>query len=130
MKNIEDLISNFIATFEKRDGDLLAPFFTDDILFTNYGNPTVRGKDQVIEVWKRVFHLFHVVRFETVNQAVNSSIVLAEQIHHLTLPGREAAPVYNMACYEIRDGRIAVWRDYSDSKYARQLLEATKPLAE
>jgi limonene-1,2-epoxide hydrolase len=33
-----------------------------------------------------------------------------------------------MALYEMRDGRIGVWRDFTDSKHANQLLEATKPI--
>jgi limonene-1,2-epoxide hydrolase len=34
-----------------------------------------------------------------------------------------------MALYEMRDGRIGVWRDFTDSQYAKQLLEATRPIA-
>jgi hypothetical protein len=55
---------------------------------------------------------------------------LAEQFHHLGLPGRAPAPIRNMALYEIRDDRISVWRDYTDSKYAKQLLEASNPITE
>lgn len=96
---------------------------------TNYGDAEVRGKTAVMGLWGRVFTMFETVRFETLNQAIDGNIVLAEQIHHLSLAGREPAPIRNMAVYEMRDGLIGVWRDYSDSKYAKQLLEASKPIA-
>lgn len=127
MSAIEALIQDFVATFEKRDADLLAPFFHDEIFFANHGDPDVRGRDNVVQIWKRVFETFEEVRFETIHQAVNGQIVLAEQFHHLALPGRESVPVRNMAVYEVRDGQIILWRDYSDSKFARQQLDAAKP---
>jgi limonene-1,2-epoxide hydrolase len=52
------------------------------------------------------------IKFETVHQAVNGDVVIAEQIHGLGLPQRNVAPVMNMAIYEIRDGTIVAWRDY------------------
>jgi limonene-1,2-epoxide hydrolase len=32
------------------------------------------------------------------------------------------APIKNLAVYEIRDGKIAEWRDYTNPQKARQLL--------
>ena len=129
MKNTEDLIRQFVASFESKDAGWLGTFFHEDILFAKYGDPEVRGKAEVVKAWERFFSMFDTVRFETLNQAINGSVVLAEQFHHLALEGRESAPIRNMALYEMRDGRIGVWRDFTDSKYATQLLEATKPIA-
>ncbi len=89
----------------------------------------MRGRDAVVQLWARVFANFQTVRFETLNQASNGDVVLAEQVHHLGLVGREAAPIRNMAVYEVHDGLITVWRDYTDSKHARLLLEESRALA-
>nr|WP_275891114.1 limonene-1,2-epoxide hydrolase family protein [Gluconobacter frateurii] len=35
----------------------------------------------------------------------------------------------NMATYEVSNGRIVLWHDYSDGQSAREALTATKPLA-
>jgi limonene-1,2-epoxide hydrolase len=129
MKNTEDLIRQFVASFQSKDAGWLGTFFHEDILFANYGDPEVRGKAKVVKVWEHVFSMFETVRFETLNLAINGSVVLAEQFHHLALKGRESAPIRNMALYEMRDGRIGVWRDFTDSQYAKQLLEATRPIA-
>jgi limonene-1,2-epoxide hydrolase len=48
--------------------------------------------------------------------------VLAEQIHHLGFPGGPVAPVMNLAVYELREGLITAWRDYSNPTYAAELL--------
>ncbi|GAB3956989.1 hypothetical protein GCM10027614_71060 [Micromonospora vulcania] len=75
-------------------------------------------------MWSNVFGHFAQVKFETLNQAVNSDLVIAEQIHGLGLAGGKLAPIKNLAVYEIRDGKMAAWRDYTNPEYARQLLGA------
>jgi limonene-1,2-epoxide hydrolase len=129
MPRIQTLIQDFVAAFEMKDAESLGRFLHEDVRFTNYGDDEVRGRNAVVQLWARVFANFEKVRFETLNQASNGSVVLAEQIHHLGLTGREAAPIRNMAVYELHDGLITVWRDYSDSKHARRLLDESKPLA-
>jgi limonene-1,2-epoxide hydrolase len=129
MPNIETLIQDFVAAFETRDAEGLGRFLHEDVSFTNYGDDEVRGRNAVVQLWARVFANFETVRFETLNQASNGPLVLAEQIHHLGLAGREPAPIRNMAVYELQGGLITVWRDYTDSKHARRLLEESKPRA-
>ncbi|MGW2709609.1 nuclear transport factor 2 family protein [Streptomyces sp. NPDC001356] len=120
----DTLVREFVDTFNGKDADALAPFLADDVLFTAYGDAPVRGRDAVIALWKGVFANFGQIKFETVHQAVNGDVVIAEQIHGLALPGGELAPVMNLAVYELRDGRIAAWRDYTNPAYASTLLHA------
>ncbi|GAB3947033.1 nuclear transport factor 2 family protein [Micromonospora vulcania] len=116
------LIREFMDTFEKKDAALLGRFFAEDIVFENYGDPELRGRTNLVDMWANVFRNFAEVRFETVNQAVNGDLVIAEQIHGLGLPGKKIAPIKNLAVYEIRDGEIAAWRDYTNPEYARSLF--------
>ena len=116
------LVRAYVGTFEKKDASLLAQYLHPEVVFRNYGDREVHGRGALLDVWAGVFGQFEVVRFETVNQAVNGQVVLAEQIHHLGLPGGPVAPVMNLAVYEIKDGLIAAWRDYSNPEVARQLL--------
>jgi limonene-1,2-epoxide hydrolase len=116
------LIREFIETFEKKDSALLGPYFAEDIVFENYGDPEIRGRDQLIAMWANVFSNFAQVKFETINQAASGDLVIAEQIHGLGLSGKQLAPIRNLAVYEIRDGKIAAWRDYTNPQKAGQLL--------
>ncbi|WUD77035.1 nuclear transport factor 2 family protein [Streptomyces sp. NBC_00510] len=118
----DTLVRTFVEAFNTKDTDRLLPFLHTDVVFRNYGDDEIRGRDALLEMWRNVFGTFEQVRFETVHQAVNGDIVIAEQVHGLALPGGPLAPVMNMAVYEVRDGRIAAWRDYTNPDYARSLL--------
>ena len=116
------LIREFIAAFEKKDAALLGGYFADDIVFENYGDPALHGRASLVDMWANVFRNFASVKFETLNQAVSGDVVIAEQVHGLGLPGKQLAPIRNLAVYEIHDGKIAAWRDYTNPQQAGQLL--------
>jgi limonene-1,2-epoxide hydrolase len=116
------LIKRFVSAFEKKDPALLKPFLDAEIKFRNYGQPEITGRDGVLALWGNVFKNFEIVQFETMHQAVNNNIVIEEQVHHLALHGKASAPIMNMAIYEIRNGLIVAWRDYTDSSYTHKLL--------
>jgi len=115
------VIEEFIAQFTHRDASKLAPYFDEDIVFENYGDPVLKGRDRLVSMWAGVLSNMERVEFTTVNQAVNDDVVIAEQIHGLALPGRKLAPIKNMAVYRLRNGRIVEWRDYTNPEYARTL---------
>jgi limonene-1,2-epoxide hydrolase len=116
------LIRRFVDEFSARNADALRPYFTEDVVFENYGDAPVRGVESVIQLWSGVFRAFSYVQFETLNQAVQGDVVIAEQVHGLRLSGGPMAPIRNMAVYEIRDGRISAWRDYTNPIHAQALL--------
>jgi limonene-1,2-epoxide hydrolase len=118
----DPLVREFVATFQHKDAARLERFVDRDVVFRNYGDDEVHGRAALLQVWAGVFGQFEVVRFETVHQAVNGDVVLAEQIHHLGLPGGPVAPVMNLAVYELREGLITAWRDYTNPIYAAELL--------
>ncbi|SCE77753.1 nuclear transport factor 2 family protein [Micromonospora mirobrigensis] len=122
MSDNDALVRGFVDAFERKDASLLVPFLHPDVVFRNYGDDEIRGREALTRMWDGVFQQFEVVRFETLHQAVDGDVVLAEQIHHLGLPGGPVAPVMNLAVYEITDGRIAAWRDYTNPIVARDLL--------
>jgi limonene-1,2-epoxide hydrolase len=116
------LIREFVDTFAEMQADLLGPYFSEDIVFENYGDPELRGRASLVNMWAGVFRSFAQVRFETLHQVVSGDLVIAEQVHGLGLPGKPLAPIKNLAVYEIHDGQIAAWRDYTNPQKARQLL--------
>ncbi|MFC4330760.1 nuclear transport factor 2 family protein [Streptomyces andamanensis] len=118
----DTFVREFVTAFNTKDADRLAPYLHPEVVFHSYGDDEVHGRDAVLQVWKNVFGAFERVEFDTVHQAVNGDVVIAEQVHGLALPGGPLAPVMNMAVYEMRDGLIAAWRDYSNPEYGRRLL--------
>lgn len=116
------LVREFVDAFEKKDAALLGSFLADDVIFENYGDPEVHGRADLVAMWAGVFRTFAGVRFETLHQAVDGDVVIAEQVHGLGLAGKPPAPIKNLAVYEIRDGKIAAWRDYTNPLEAKRLL--------
>ena len=117
-----ELIGEFLALFQDRDADKLGPYLHADIVFVNYGDPELHGREAVLSAWRGVFANMERAEFTTLNQAVNGDTVMEEQIHGLALPGRALAPIKNMAIYRIQDDQIIEWRDYTNAEYARTLL--------
>jgi limonene-1,2-epoxide hydrolase len=115
-------VRDFVTAFETKDPARLAPFLDPHVVFRNYGDPEITGRQPLLEMWVGVFTNFEVVRFETVHQAVNGDIVIAEQIHHLGLPNKTPAPIMNLAVYELQGGLLTAWRDYTNPIYAGELL--------
>src|ERR1700753_3427337 len=102
MENDHDtFVRRFVEAFSNKDSAALAPFLHPDVVFLAYGDDDVRGLDAVLALWEGVFDNFETIRFETVHQAVNGDVVIAEQIHGLGLPGRSSVPLMNMAIYEM-----------------------------
>src|SRR5258708_25933292 len=112
------MIEDFLTCFEAKDADRLASFLHPDVVFLNYGDPEVRGKNAVRETWGRLFSKFGALRFETAHQAVNGNVIIAEQLHNIALPSGKLTPIINMAIYEIVGGTIAAWRAYTNSAHA------------
>ena len=117
-----EVVTGFVSAFDSRDARQLAPFLHPDVDFQAYGDDIVHGRESVVSVWDNVFRAMEKVEFSTIHQAVNGDIVVEEQIHGLALPGRQLAPIRNMAVYRVKDGQIIEWRDYSNPQYAQTLL--------
>jgi limonene-1,2-epoxide hydrolase len=115
-------IRELIDTFEQKDPAALEPYFAEDIRFENLGDSEIRGRSELLHLWAGVFSNFSHVKFETLHQSVSGDVVIAEQVHGLGLPGRPPAAIKNMAIYEIRDGKVARWRDYTNPHLAGRLL--------
>jgi hypothetical protein len=48
------VIEEFIAQFAHRDASKLAPYFDEDIVFENYGDPVLKGRDRLVSMWAGV----------------------------------------------------------------------------
>ncbi|MGH1556546.1 nuclear transport factor 2 family protein [Streptomyces sp. L7] len=86
----DTLVREFVEAFNTKDAARLASYLHPDVVFRNYGEDEVHGREALLDVWKHVFDSFEQVGFKTVHQAVNGDIVIAEQVHGLALPGRSS----------------------------------------
>jgi len=115
----EQTVRAFCAAWQRRDIDELLDFFTDDAVYHNMPVDPVRGREAI----RGVFGMFVVpatsIEFEIRHLASAGSVVHTERVDRFVIGGREVAlPVAGV--FEVRDGRIAAWRDYFDMQ---QFLE-------
>jgi len=90
----DKLIRDFMNAFEKKDVKVLEEFFHPNVVFRNYGDKEVRGREELLKVWSHVFGMFERVRFETVNQATNENLSLI----HISEPTRPLYISYAVFC--------------------------------
>jgi limonene-1,2-epoxide hydrolase len=109
----ERLVRDFCDAFAKHDAEALRPFFTDDVVYHNIPMDPVVGADAAVGFIAGFFGMCDGMVIETLHLAVRGDVVLTERIDTFTI-GDVVAPLPVMGTFELRDGKIAAWRDYFD----------------
>ncbi len=124
MSDAVELVRNFCAAWEKGDVDALMEYFTDDAVYHNIPVAPVTGKDAI----KATFAMFTTgverVEFRVLHIVGDGDVVLTERVDVFVLPNATIElPV--MGTFEVRDGKIAAWRDYFDlNQYMQQIPQS------
>jgi limonene-1,2-epoxide hydrolase len=113
MSNAEDVVRGLFDAVSRNDPDELCSYFTPDAVFVNGTSFTLRGETELRTFFEELQRRVTRSEFEVVNLAVSGDVVLTERIDRVVVDGREIVlPI--MGTLEVRDGRVAAWRDYFD----------------
>ena len=112
-EDAERIVRDFCAAFEKHDAEALRPYFTDDVVYHNIPMEPAVGIDAAVAFIEGFFAMCDSMVIETLHLAVRGNVVLTERVDTFTM-GRKVAPLPVMGTFEVRDGKIAAWRDYFD----------------
>ncbi len=126
MKNADniELIRNFIQACVRANADEFAGYFTDDAVWWNAPWQEVKGREAIRETLQRGAQRMVALPWEIVNIMADSDIVMTERVDNF-LVGETRVSVPCMGIFELRDGKIAAWRDYWDLRqFERQLPKA------
>jgi limonene-1,2-epoxide hydrolase len=111
--NPEDVVRRFCEAWSRRDVDELLDFFTDDAVYHNIPIAPVQGKDGIKAVLQMFVPPAQSISFEILAMVSDGDVVMNERVDRFTIGEKEVAlPVAGV--FEIRDGKIAAWRDYFD----------------
>jgi limonene-1,2-epoxide hydrolase len=99
---------------ESRDATRMASFFADEAIY----KPTpalapIVGREAIQRFTSRILTAFELVRIEILHQSRQDHIVLNERTDILYRRGR-TIEVPAMGIFEVTNGLITEWRDYSD----------------
>jgi limonene-1,2-epoxide hydrolase len=107
------VVRAFLTAVEDGRLDDALALVADDIVYTNVSLPSIRGRarlERALQLWQRTGAGFR-VHFHTI--AATGSTVLTERTDALIVgPVDQRFWVYGR--FEVRDGRITVWRDSFD----------------
>jgi limonene-1,2-epoxide hydrolase len=118
-----DVVRRFCAAWGEGDLDAIVAFFTDDAVYHNIPLAPVSGRDAIrttIEGFTQGVEKIE-FRVEHIAGGGDDDVVMTERVDVFSMPGKSVSlPV--MGAFEVRDGRIAAWRDYFDlNQFTSQL---------
>jgi len=109
----EQLVRDFCDAWSRRDVDELLTFFTEDAVYHNMPMDPVAGLDQI----RNILGLFVPTSTEiewTVHAIASAGdLVFTERTDRFVI-GDKSVDLPVAGVFEIRDGKIAKWRDYFD----------------
>jgi len=120
----------FLSALQDEDFDNAGAVLDDNLVYENVGFPTIRGRARAIKLFRGMQGK---ARFEVKIHriAVNGASVLTERTDVLVV-GPVRLQFWVCGVFEVRDGRITLWRDYFDmfdftKAIARGILGAVVP---
>jgi limonene-1,2-epoxide hydrolase len=112
MSNLET-VNAFLRDAAKRDYDTCLPLLAGDVEYQNMMLPAVHGHDQVRETLEGLLALCSDSEWVVHREVADGDVVMNERTDRFCINGTWTdLPV--MGTFVLRDGRIALWRDYFD----------------
>ena len=110
-----ELVRRFCAVWSSVNPDEIAEFFTDDAVYHNIPMDPITGRDAIQTFIAGFAGGAKQINFRVNNIVADGDVVLTERVDVFELPnGKVELPV--MGTFEVKDGKIAAWRDYFDMK--------------
>ena len=109
----EQLVEEFCAAWRARDVDAILGFFAEDAVYHNIPIAPARGLDEIRGVVEMFVPPADEIEFVIHTIASSGDLVFTERTDRFVMGGKTIElPV--AGAFEIRDGKIAAWRDYFD----------------
>ena len=120
-----EVVRRFCEAWADHEPQGLAGFFTDDAVYHNIPIDPVTGKDTIAATIAGFTNGVDKIEFRVRNIVADGPVVLTERVDVFFFPGGTIElPV--MGAFEVRDGRIAAWRDYFDlNQFMTQMQSVT-----
>lgn len=113
MTDNERIIREFIGAWSRLDADELVEYFTEDGVYHNMPAQPVKGRDNLRKFIRGFLTGWDKTQWDVLHLLCDGDIVMAERLDRTVVGGK---PV-NLPCFgifEMKNGKIAVWRDYFD----------------
>jgi len=123
------LIRKFIEACVRADPEEFATYFTEDASWWNSPWKPIEGREAIRETLRRGAQQMVALPWEVLHIVADGDVVMTERVDHF-LVGDKRISVPCMGVFELRDGKIAAWRDYWDLQQFESQLIGTPPAKE
>ena len=110
----EQVVVDFFKAFEQLDLEGALSYLTEDCLHDDKPVGLHEGKAAIREFFAPQMGDLESFRAELKDTVSVGDMVMNERVDWLELKGGKKASLAVMAAFEIKGGKIAVWRDYYD----------------
>jgi limonene-1,2-epoxide hydrolase len=116
------VVRSFFDAFEALDVERALALMSDDVVYQNVPFPADRGKVAVTRTLNMFGRFMTGFEVKMRNIAARDGVVLTERVDTLKGP-LVHLEIWVCGTFEVRDGRITLWRDYFDlASAATQLV--------
>jgi len=113
-------VQRFCDAWSDFDLKTIADFFTDDAVYHNIPIQAVQGKDAIQSMIQGFMTPFTGAEWIVEKIAASGDSVLTERVDKFL--GEKPVALRVMGVFELREGKIAAWRDYFDlAEWTRQM---------
>jgi limonene-1,2-epoxide hydrolase len=108
-----EVVNAFLKAASARDYDTALPMLTEDVEYQNMMLPAVHGREQVRETLEAMMGFCTASEWVVHRELSDGDVVMNERTDRFEINGAWLdLPV--MGTFVVRDGQIALWRDYFD----------------
>ena len=108
-----ETVHAFMAAAAARDYDSALPLLAEDVEYQNMMLPPVHGREQVRETLEGLLALCTDSEWVVHREVAQGELVMNERTDRFRI-GETWTDLPVMGVFEVRDGRITLWRDYFD----------------
>jgi len=113
MSNNADTIREFIAAWSRLDANELVEYFTEDGTYYNMPLEPVSGRANLLQFIEGFVSGWSATDWEILHLIAEGDVVIAERVDR-TKAGDKTVDLPCTGVFEMKDGKIVVWRDYFD----------------
>lgn len=115
-------LREFIAAWSKLDPDELVSYFADDGIYHNMPIAPIEGREALRQFIAAFLTGWTRTEWEILTLAADGDTVFVERMDRTVVDGKTV----ELPCcgvFEMKDGKIQVWRDYFDMATYRTAIE-------
>ena len=109
-----ELVTALIRANEARDVDALLAVLADDARYENVPMSVLTGHDEIRSMLEGFLASAKEIAWEVLHQVEQGNLVMNERVDRFVMADGKKIELRVAGVFEIRDGKVAVWRDYFD----------------